>query len=123
MALRGDGVTRLAVAMAVAAVLGAPVLAARSAPLIDSWALVGAVVGVAVLSSVLPYAVEQVVLRRVGPATFAVLLALLPATAAVVGAVVLRQWPGPAEVVGLLAVSVAIALTARRAPEPVAPGA
>lgn len=113
VALRGDGVTRLAVAMAVAAVLGAPVLAGRSAPLIGSWALVGAVVGVAVLSSVLPYAVEQVVLRRVGPATFAVLLALLPATAAVIGAVVLRQWPGPVELTGLLAVSVAIALTSR----------
>lgn len=113
VALRGDGVTRLAVAMAVAAVLGAPVLAARSGPLTGSWALVGAVVGVAVLSSVLPYAVEQVVLRRVGPATFAVLLALLPATAAVVGAVVLRQWPGPVELAGLVAVSVAIALTSR----------
>jgi len=46
------------------------------------------------------------------PATFAVLLALLPATAAVVGAVALRQWPHGWEVVGLLCVSAAIVLTA-----------
>jgi inner membrane transporter RhtA len=77
-------------------------------------------VGVAVLSSVIPYAVEQVVFGRVSAATFAVLLALLPATAAVMGAVVLQQWPHPLDVVGLVAVSAAIALTSRRRPEPVA---
>ncbi len=125
VAVRGDGVTRLSVAMAVAAVVGAPFLAARSAPVLDAWYLVAAVVGIAVLSSVLPYAVEQVVLRRVGPAAFAVLLALLPATAAVVGAVALRQWPSALELVGLLLVSAAIALTAprRRAVTPTTAGA
>ena len=112
VAVRGDGVTRLSAAMAVAAIVGAPFLAARSAPVLGDWRLVAAVVGVAVLSSVLPYAVEQVVLRRVGPAGFAVLLALLPATAAVVGAVALQQWPHAVDLAGLLLVSAAIALTA-----------
>ena len=119
VAVSGDGVTRLSVAMAVAAVAGAPFLAARSAPVLGDWRLVAAVVGVAVLSSVLPYAVEQVVLRRLGPAEFAVLLALLPATAAVVGAVALRQWPHAVDLAGLLLVSLAIGLTGRRRPEPV----
>ena len=119
VAVRGDGVTRLSVAMAVAALVGTPFLAARSAPVLGEWRLVAAVIGVAVLSSVLPYAVEQVVLRRVGPAGFAILLALLPATAAVVGAVALRQWPGAVELVGLGLVSVAIGLTRRQRPEPV----
>ena len=74
------------------------------------------------LSSVVPYAIEQVVLRSVSAATFAVLLATLPATAAVVGAVVLGQLPQPAEVVGLAAVSAAIGLTSRRpAPEEAPP--
>jgi len=120
VALRGDGVTRLAAAMAVGAVVLAPFLAGRAAPVLDSWGLVAAVVGVAVLSSVIPYAVEQVVLGRVPPATFAVLLALLPATAAAMGAVVLRQWPHPLDVVGLVLVSAAIALANRHRPEPVA---
>jgi inner membrane transporter RhtA len=113
----GDGVTRLGVAMAAGALVLAPVMAPRATPVLGSLALVSAVVGVAVLSSVVPYAIDQVVLRRVSSATFAVLLATLPATAAVVGAVALAQWPRPLELLGLVAVSGAIVLTARR-PEP-----
>lgn len=112
-----DGITSLAVGMTAGALVGAPFLATGAAPVLTDAALALAVVGIAVLSSVVPYAIEQVVLRRVTAATFAVLLAMLPATAAVVGAVALRQWPHGWEVVGLLCVSVAIVLTAtRRAP-------
>ncbi len=110
----GDGLGGLTVAMAAGAVLYAPVAGPLATGVTASWGLVGAVVGVALLSSVVPYGLEQVVLRRVSAATFAVLLALLPATAAVVGAVVLRQWPHPLDVVGLLLVSAAIALTSVR---------
>ncbi|WP_346774716.1 EamA family transporter [Cellulomonas sp. IC4_254] len=117
-----DGITSLAVGMTAGALVGAPFLAALAAPVLTDAGLALAVLGIAVLSSVVPYAIEQVVLRRVTAATFAVLLAMLPATAAVVGAVALRQWPHGWEVVGLLCVSVAIVLTAtRRAPgEPAA---
>lgn len=117
-----DGITSLAVGMTAGALVGAPFLAGPAAPVLTDAGLALAVVGIAVLSSVVPYAIEQVVLRRVTAATFAVLLAMLPATAAVVGAVALRQWPHGWEVVGLLCVSVAIVLTAtRRAPgEPAA---
>jgi len=47
---------------------------------------------------------------------FAVLLAMLPASAAIVGAVVLQQVPHPLDVVGLVLVSGAIALTAGQTP-------
>lgn len=114
VATTGDGVTRLAVAMTAAAVVLAPFLARLGAPVLGSPRLAAAVVGVAVLSSVIPYAVEQVVLRRVTPAAFAVLLAMLPATAAIIGAVVLRQWPHVLDVVGLALVSGAIALASVR---------
>jgi inner membrane transporter RhtA len=107
------GVTGLALAMTVGALVFAPFLADGAAPVLGDPALAAAVVGVGVLSSVIPYAIEQVVLRRVRPATFAVLLALLPATAAVVGLVVLDQVPHALDVVGLVLVSGAIALTAR----------
>lgn len=118
VALAGDGVTRLSVAMAAGAVVGAPVLAGLGAPAFGSWRTGLLIVGVAVLSSVIPYAVEQVVLPRVSAAAFAVLLALLPASAAVVGAVALQQLPGPADAAGLVLVSVAIALTSRGGPGP-----
>lgn len=111
---RPDGITSLAVGMSAGAVVGAPFLAAPAGPVLHDAGLALAVVGIAVLSSVVPYAIEQVVLRRVTAATFAVLLAMLPATAAVVGAVALRQWPHGWEVVGLACVSLAIVLTATR---------
>jgi len=102
--------------MAVAAVVLAPVLltpalvhtpAAFTDPRV--W-LLGA--GVGVLSSVLPYAIDQVVLRSVGQARFALLLALLPATAAIVGALVLTQVPTALEAVGIGLVVAAMVLGA-----------
>ncbi|MDM7830299.1 EamA family transporter [Cellulomonas edaphi] len=110
---RSGGVTGLALAMTAGAVAFAPFLASQATAVLHDASLAAAVVGVGVLSSVIPYAIEQVVLRRVRPATFAVLLALLPATAAVVGAIALHQVPHGLEVLGLLLVSGAIALTAR----------
>lgn len=109
----GPGASGLAVAMAAGALAFAPFLAAGSGPVLHDAGLALLVVGIALCSSVVPYVLEQVVLRRVSAATFAILLALLPATAAVVGAVLLQQWPHGAEVVGLVLVSGAIALTAR----------
>jgi inner membrane transporter RhtA len=108
---RAGGVTGLSVAMAAGAVVFAPFLASGAVPVLHDWQLALLVVAIAVCSSVVPYAIEQVVLRRVRPATFAVLLAMLPAMAAVVGAVALRQVPHGLEVVGLVLVSGAIVLT------------
>lgn len=106
-----QGLGGLAAGMGVGAVAFAP-LGLHAGPVLHSAGLALAVVAVGVLSSVVPYGIEQVVLRRVSAATFAVLLALLPATAAVVGAVALRQWPHGLEVLGLALVMGAIVLTA-----------
>lgn len=112
------GVAGLSIAMAASALLLAPFLAGAAGPVLIDGRLAALVLGVAVFSSVIPYAIDQVVLRRLRPATFAVLLALLPATATLVGAVTLRQVPHGWEIVGLLLVSGAIALTARADEEP-----
>lgn len=115
----GAGVDSLAVGMAVAALLSAPALLGAQGVIDASvlveprtW-LVGA--GVGVLSSAIPYALDQPVLARVGRARFALLLALLPATAAVVGAVALAQRPDAAEVAGIALVMAALVLSARAA--------
>jgi inner membrane transporter RhtA len=104
VATAGNGVDDLAVGFGAAAVLLSPVLLfgnpGGAAALVDPVVL-GLGLGVCVLSSVVPYVLDQVVLRRVGTARFAVLLALLPATATVVGLVMLAQLPGPAEAVGI----------------------
>ena len=113
----GNGLDDMAVGFAVAAVALSPLLllpggGTGRAALADPVVLVLAV-GVGVLSSVVPYVLDQVVLRRVGQARFAVLLALLPATATIVGLIALRQVPSPLEGVGIAAVVVAVALRSR----------
>ncbi|WP_125775447.1 EamA family transporter [Antribacter gilvus] len=121
----GAGIDGLAVGMAVGSLLFAPFFAHGGGEVLTDPALVALLVVVAVCSSVVPYGLEQSVLRRVSSATFAVLLALLPATAAVIGAVMLQQLPTWPELVGLVLVSGAIAMTARpsvpRAQPPTAP--
>jgi inner membrane transporter RhtA len=110
----GNGVDDMAVGFAAAGVLLLPVLAVGSSPsaLGEPTVLVLGL-GVGVLSSVVPYVLDQVVLRRVGRARFAVLLALLPATATLVGLVGLAQVPGVAEALGIAAVVAAVALRSR----------
>jgi inner membrane transporter RhtA len=68
--------------------------------------------GIGVLSTAVPYALDQVVLTRVGRARFALLLALLPATAAVVGATLLAQAPTLAEAIGIAMVMAALVVSA-----------
>ncbi|MEU4319267.1 EamA family transporter [Nocardia fluminea] len=125
----GDGQDSLAVGMAAAAVLLAPFvlipqLVIDAAVFADprTW-LLG--LGVGLLSSAVPYALDQVVLTAVGRARFALLLALLPATATVVGAIALAQRPTTLELVGIALVMVALTISAvptrRAAPEPPAP--
>jgi inner membrane transporter RhtA len=116
---QNNGLSGLAVGMATGGVVFAPFLAGGAVPVLSDWRLALAAVAVAVCSSVIPYAIEQVVLRRVRAATFAVLEALLPVTATLVGAVMLRQWPHAIEVVGVLLVCGALTLTAHTAPPPV----
>jgi inner membrane transporter RhtA len=111
VAVAGSGVTTLSLAMGIGALVLAPALAGTAVPALADPVVLGEAVAVAVLSSVLPYALDQVVLRRVGPATFSVLLALLPATATAVGVVVLRQLPTWVELAGLVCVSIAIVMT------------
>jgi inner membrane transporter RhtA len=115
VATEGNGIDDMAVGFAAAAVLLLPVLllgGGRPGVLLDPAVLLLGL-GVGVLSSVVPYVLDQVVLRRVGKARFAVLLALLPATATLVGLVALAQVPGAAEALGIAAVVGAVALRSR----------
>jgi inner membrane transporter RhtA len=65
---------------------------------------------VGICSSVIPYVCDQLAMARMARATYALLVALLPATATVIGVVVLRQFPSLAELagVGLVVLSVAL---------------
>lgn len=103
----GNGLDDMAVGFALTVVLLCP-LAAVTGPAWRSPNLLLLAAGVGMLSTVLPYALDQVVLRRIDHSQFALLLGLLPAAASVVGFLVLRQLPHPLEAAGIVAVALAV---------------
>jgi inner membrane transporter RhtA len=81
----------LALGMAVAAVVVVPFGVADSgSALFSPWILVVGL-GVALLSSVIPYSLELEALRRIPPRVFGVLMSMEPAVAALVGLIVLGE--------------------------------
>ena len=114
VARRGLGTTGLAAAMAVGTVAIAPLAAAPAVESAGHGAVLLLAVGAGLLSSVIPYALDQVLLRRLSRGAFALLLSMLPATATVMGLVLLRQVPQPLEIVGIGLVVAAVVL---RTPE------
>ncbi len=100
----------LALAMAIGALALAPFLVVSAVPALVDPLLLAACLAVGVASSVVPYGLEQVAMKRLPRARFALLLALLPATATVIGALVLGQVPGAVESAGILLIVVAASL-------------
>jgi inner membrane transporter RhtA len=100
----------LALAMAIGALALAPFLVVSAVPALVDPLLLAACLAVGVASSVVPYGLEQVAMRRLPRARFALLLALLPATAAIVGAIVLGQVPGLVETTGIALIVIAASL-------------
>jgi inner membrane transporter RhtA len=95
------GIDRLGASMLVAMVAALPIGVWDALPAFASPVLLAAAAGVGISSSVIPYVCDQLAMARLPRATFAFLLSLLPATAVVVGLLVLRQVPSVAELVGV----------------------
>ena len=108
----------LAVAMGLAALLITPfgIAAAQGVTILPSQLAAGA--AIAVLSSVIPYSLELLALRRIDTRVFGILLSLEPAVAALVGFALLGQALSPIEVVGmgLVVVASSSVLAAQGAP-------
>ncbi len=75
---------------------------------------IGAGVGVGVSSSVIPYVCDQLAMSRLARETYSLMVSLLPATATVVGLVVLGQTPNARQVLGISLVVGALALHQER---------
>jgi len=105
-----SGVERLAMAMLIASVVVTPIGFKNAlGALLDPKLLLSGI-GVGICSSVIPYICDQFAMARLSQATFALMLSLLPATACLVGIVVLRQIPSIAELTGVGAVIAGVAL-------------
>ena len=105
-----SGIDGLALAMIVAAVAALPLGLGDATPAFTDPMLLAAAVGVGISSSVIPYVCDQLAMARLSRGTYALLISLLPATATVIGIVVLRQVPAPLEVVGVLSIVAAVAV-------------
>lgn len=117
------GIERLGAAMLIALLTITPIGLSATASAFSHPLLLLAGVGVGVCSSVIPYVSDQLAMARLPRATFALLLSLLPAFATLIGVVVLRQFPSPVEVLGILLIAGGVAThqeppsSAQRAPQ------
>jgi inner membrane transporter RhtA len=102
------GIDGLAAAMLMAVPMVSALGAWQAGPhLLDPVAL-GAGVGVGVTSSVIPYVCDQMAMAQLPRATYSLMVSLLPATATVVGLIVLGQTPSPRQLVGVALIVAAL---------------
>ena len=106
----GSGIDGLAASMLAALVVVTPLAGWNAVPAFDDPIAIAAGVGVGVASSVIPYVCDQLAMARLPRSTYALLVSLLPATATVIGIVVLGQVPGPDEVLGVSLVVAGVAV-------------
>ncbi len=112
------GIDGLAGAMLVALVVATPLGGWAAAPAFLDPAALLAGIGVGVTSSVIPYVCDQLAMARMGRATYALLVSLLPATATVIGIVVLGQVPSLQEMAGVAFVIGGVAVHRELAGQP-----
>jgi inner membrane transporter RhtA len=103
-------IDQLGAAMLIAAVVATPAGFGPALPVFAHPAWLAWGLGVGVCSSVIPYVMDQLAMARLPRATFALMLALLPAFATITGAVVLGQIPTVRELAGIGLVIVGVAL-------------
>jgi inner membrane transporter RhtA len=107
------GIDGLAASMLIAAVVVTPLGGWQALPAAGDPVGLLAGVGVGLSSSVIPYISDQLALRRLPRATYALMISLLPATATVIGVAVLMQIPTLTEVGGVALVVAGVALHRR----------
>jgi inner membrane transporter RhtA len=110
-----SGADQLSAAMLIAAVVATPFGIGAAAPAFahPGWLLAGVAVGVC--SSVIPYVTDQLAMARLGRATFALMLSILPVSATVIGLLVLAQRPTVYDLLGVALVIVAVAIHQQQA--------
>jgi inner membrane transporter RhtA len=105
-----SGIDQLGLSMLIAAIVATPLGigyagVAFTHPLWLAWGI-----GVGLCSSVIPYITDQLAMARLARSTFALMLALLPATAALIGFLVLGQVPTRPDLIGIALVIIGVAI-------------
>jgi inner membrane transporter RhtA len=104
------GIDGLGASMLVALVAVTPLAGWAAVPAFGDPVALLAGIGVGISSSVIPYVCDQLAMARLSRAAYALMVALLPATATVIGIIVLGQIPSAVEVTGVLLVVAGVGL-------------
>src|SRR3954470_15223542 len=110
----------LAAAMLVACVFVTPMAGWAALPAFTDPVAILAGIGVGVSSSVIPYVADQIAMKQLSRAAYALMVSLLPATATVIGLVVLTQVPSLTDAAGIALVIAGVALHREPTPRPAA---
>ena len=105
-----SGIDGLAAAMLLAFLFVSPIGLSSAAEAFSDPVAIAAGIAVGVTSSVIPYVFDQLAMARLARATYALFVALLPATATVVGVIVLQQLPSLVDLAGIALVMGGIVL-------------
>lgn len=105
----GDGIQLLGASMSIAFLCLMPIGFAQALQALTSIELILAGIGVGVCSSVIPYICDQLSMSRLPRSSYALLLALLPAAATIIGIIVLSQIPSSTDIIGILLVMTGVA--------------
>jgi inner membrane transporter RhtA len=104
------GIDGLAASMLIALLVVTPLAGWAVVPALTDPVAIAAGIGVGICSSVIPYVADQLAMARLPRATYALLVSLLPATATVIGVVVLSQLPTSLEALGVGLVILGVAV-------------
>lgn len=105
-----SGIDGLGLSMIFAAVLALPIGFLDAGPAFTDLPALLAAIGVGICSSVIPYVMDQLAMARLPRATYALMVSLLPATATIIGILVLAQVPSIDEVLGIVLVIAGVML-------------
>jgi inner membrane transporter RhtA len=105
-----SGIDGLAAAMMLAFLFVSPIGLSSAADAFSDPVAIAAGIGIGITSSVIPYVFDQLAMARLARATYALFVALLPATATVVGVIVLQQLPSLVDLAGIALVMAGIVL-------------
>jgi inner membrane transporter RhtA len=115
------GIDGLAAAMLIAVVAVTPLAGWAALPAFADPVALAAGIGVGISSSVIPYVADQVAMAKLTRAAYALMVSLLPATATVVGLLVLTQVPTLVDALGIALVILGVALHREPTPPPAGP--
>lgn len=97
-------VDRLGASMIFAAIMITPLGIDGALPALSDAIAIVAGIGVGVSSSVIPYVLDQLAMSKLSRSTYALFVALLPATAVIIGVIVLKQIPSLVEIVAVISI-------------------